>query len=61
MVSVVVSISDEIGIGGWPKEMYDGLGILLSIFLVVMVIAICDYKQSLQLKDLDQEEKKIFV
>ncbi|KAI3471621.1 hypothetical protein Pfo_028271 [Paulownia fortunei] len=36
---------------GWPKGMYDGLGIILSIFLVVMVTAVSDYKQSLQFKE----------
>ncbi|GAB2267057.1 Putative calcium-transporting ATPase 11, plasma membrane-type [Dionaea muscipula] len=41
--------------------MYDGLGILISIFLVVMVTAISDYNQSLQFSDLDKEKKKIFM
>ncbi|KAI6673784.1 hypothetical protein NL676_001690 [Syzygium grande] len=61
MVCAVVSIGVGIGTEGWPKGMYDGLGILLSIFLVVMVTAISDYKQSLQFRDLDQEKKKVFV
>ncbi|KDO42353.1 hypothetical protein CISIN_1g0250332mg, partial [Citrus sinensis] len=46
---------------GWPEGMYDGLGIILSILLVVMVTAISDYKQSLQFRDLDREKKKIFI
>ncbi|ESR34527.1 hypothetical protein CICLE_v10006498mg, partial [Citrus x clementina] len=37
------------------------LGIILSKFLVVMVTAISDYKQSLQFRDLDREKKKIFI
>lgn len=57
VVSIVVGLFTE----GWPKGMYDGLGIILSIFLVVMVTAISDYKQSLQFKDLDKEKKKIMV
>ncbi|XP_042514298.1 putative calcium-transporting ATPase 11, plasma membrane-type [Macadamia integrifolia] len=57
VVSVVVGIATE----GWPKGMYDGLGIILSIFLVVMVTAISDYRQSLQFRDLDKEKKKIIV
>lgn len=61
MVCAVVSIGVGIGTEGWPKGMYDGLGILISIFLVVIVTAISDYKQSLQFRDLDQEKKKIFV
>ncbi|XP_030525872.1 putative calcium-transporting ATPase 11, plasma membrane-type isoform X1 [Rhodamnia argentea] len=61
MVCAVVSIGVGIGTEGWPKGMYDGLGILLSIFLVVIVTAISDYKQSLQFRDLDREKKKVFV
>ncbi|KAJ4971823.1 hypothetical protein NE237_004922 [Protea cynaroides] len=61
MVCAVVSVGVGIATEGWPKGMYDGLGIILSIFLVVMVTAISDYKQSLQFRDLDREKKKIFV
>ncbi|KAL5994688.1 putative calcium-transporting ATPase 9, plasma membrane-type [Asimina triloba] len=56
-ISVVVGILTE----GWPKGMYDGLGIILSIFLVVTVTAVSDYKQSLQFKDLDREKKQISI
>ncbi|KAJ4977871.1 hypothetical protein NE237_008651 [Protea cynaroides] len=61
MVCAVVSVGVGLATEGWPKGMYDGLGIILSIFLVVMVTAISDYKQSLQFRDLDKEKKKIFV
>ncbi|XP_042501331.1 putative calcium-transporting ATPase 11, plasma membrane-type [Macadamia integrifolia] len=61
MVCAVVSVGVGIATEGWPNGMYDGLGIILSIFLVVMVTAISDYKQSLQFRDLDKEKKKIFV
>ena len=61
MVCVAVSIGVGLATEGWPKGMYDGLGILLSILLVVMVTAISDYRQSLQFKRLDEEKKKIFV
>lgn len=61
MVCAVVSIGVGLATEGWPKGVYDGLGILLSIILVVMVTAISDYKQSLQFKNLDEEKKKIFV
>ena len=57
LVSAVVGLASE----GWPKGMYDGLGIILSILLVVMVTAISDYRQSLQFKELDNEKKKIFI
>eukprot|EP00257_Ricinus_communis_P022833 XP_015582680.1 calcium-transporting ATPase 4, plasma membrane-type [Ricinus communis] len=60
-VCAVVSIGVGIATEGWPKGMYDGLGIILSILLVVMVTAISDYQQSLQFRDLDREKKKISV
>ncbi|KAF7819054.1 putative calcium-transporting ATPase 11, plasma membrane-type [Senna tora] len=61
MVCAIVSIGVGIATEGWPKGMYDGLGIIFSVFLVVIVTAISDYKQSLQFRDLDKEKKKIFV
>ena len=54
-ISVVIGLATE----GWPGGMYDGLGIMLTIFLVVMITAASDYKQSLQFRDLDREKKKI--
>ncbi|CAJ1967623.1 unnamed protein product [Sphenostylis stenocarpa] len=61
MVCAIVSIAIGLPTEGWPKGIYDGLGIILSIFLVVIVTAISDYQQSLQFRDLDKEKKKIFV
>ncbi|KAK7278934.1 hypothetical protein RJT34_23973 [Clitoria ternatea] len=61
MVCAIVSIGIGLPTEGWPKGVYDGLGIILSIFLVVIVTAISDYQQSLQFRDLDKEKKKIFV
>ncbi|KAK7345023.1 hypothetical protein VNO77_15379 [Canavalia gladiata] len=61
MVCAVVSIAIGLPTEGWPKGVYDGVGIILSIFLVVIVTAISDYQQSLQFRDLDKEKKKIFV
>lgn len=61
MVCALVSIGVGVATEGWPKGVYDGLGIILSIFLVVIVTAVSDYKQSLQFRDLDREKKKIFV
>ncbi|ERN05168.1 hypothetical protein AMTR_s00053p00213400 [Amborella trichopoda] len=61
MVCAVVSIAVGVSTEGFPKGTYDGLGIILSVFLVVIVTAISDYRQSLQFKDLDKEKKKIFV
>ncbi|KAG0484024.1 hypothetical protein HPP92_012108 [Vanilla planifolia] len=59
MICAAVSIGVGLATEGWPKGMYDGLGIILSIFLVVTVTAVSDYKQSLQFRDLDREKKKI--
>ncbi|KAB5551752.1 hypothetical protein DKX38_009063 [Salix brachista] len=61
MVCALVSIGVGIATEGWPKGMYDGLGIILSVFLVVMVTAASDYNQSLQFRDLDREKKKISI
>ncbi|KAI7990930.1 Calcium-transporting ATPase 4, plasma membrane-type [Camellia lanceoleosa] len=61
IVCAVVSIGVGLASDGWPQGMYDGLGIILSIFLVVIVTAVSDYNQSLQFKDLDKEKKKIIV
>ncbi|KAG2324882.1 hypothetical protein Bca4012_039376 [Brassica carinata] len=61
MVCAVVSIGVGVATEGFPKGMYDGTGILLSIILVVMVTAISDYRQSLQFRDLDREKKKINI
>ncbi|XP_027912992.1 putative calcium-transporting ATPase 11, plasma membrane-type [Vigna unguiculata] len=57
----VVSLGVGIATEGWPKGTYDGVGIILSIFLVVTVTAVSDYKQYLQFRDLDKEKKKIIV
>lgn len=57
VVSVAVGLATE----GWPRGIYDGLGICLCIVLVVTVTAISDYRQSLQFKDLDKEKKKIDI
>ncbi|KAL2464641.1 putative calcium-transporting ATPase 11 [Forsythia ovata] len=61
MVCAVVSVGVGLATEGWPKGMYDGLGILFCVILVVMVTAVSDYKQSLQFKALDKEKKKIFI
>lgn len=56
-VSLVVGIAVE----GWPSGAHDGLGIVASILLVVLVTATSNYRQSLQFRDLDEEKKKIFI
>ncbi|KAL9244070.1 hypothetical protein vseg_017882 [Gypsophila vaccaria] len=61
MVCAVVSLGIGVATEGWTKGVYDGIGILLCIFLVVMVSAVSNYNQSLQFRDLDIEKKKIYV
>ncbi|GER30975.1 calcium ATPase 2 [Striga asiatica] len=56
-VSLIVGIATE----GWPKGAHDGLGIVASILLVVLVTATSDYRQSLQFRDLDKEKKKVSI
>ncbi|KAL7194449.1 hypothetical protein ACSBR1_034798 [Camellia fascicularis] len=56
-ISMVLGTTIE----GWPKGMYDGFGIILYILLVVMTMAINDYKQHLQFHDLNKQEKKTFI
>lgn len=57
----VVSIGVGILTEGFPKGMYDGVGIILCIILVVFVTSLSDYKQSLQFKDLDKEKKNVSI
>lgn len=57
IVSLIVGIVME----GWPHGAHDGLGIVASILLVVLVTATSDYRQSLQFRDLDKEKKKISI
>lgn len=61
MVCAVVSVGVGLATEGWPKGMYDGIGIILCIFLVVGVTAVSDFKQSLQFRDLDKEKRNIVV
>ncbi|XP_078435609.1 calcium-transporting ATPase 10, plasma membrane-type-like [Wolffia australiana] len=57
LVSLIVGVAME----GWPKGGHDGLGIAVSILLVVLVTAVSDYRQSLQFRDLDKEKKNISI
>eukprot|EP00252_Welwitschia_mirabilis_P021113 TRINITY_DN5317_c0_g1_i1.p1 TRINITY_DN5317_c0_g1~~TRINITY_DN5317_c0_g1_i1.p1 ORF type:complete len:1040 (+),score=189.99 TRINITY_DN5317_c0_g1_i1:391-3510(+) len=61
VVCAIVSLTVGIITEGWPQGAYEGLGIVLSIIIVVLVTAISDYRQSLQFRDLDKEKKKILV
>ncbi|CAN6242181.1 unnamed protein product [Urochloa humidicola] len=57
LISAIIGLASQ----GWPNGMYNGLGMILSIFLVVMLTAISDYRQSLQLEELNNEKKKVFI
>ncbi|KAL7194457.1 hypothetical protein ACSBR1_034806 [Camellia fascicularis] len=61
MECATVSMVLGTAIEGWPKGMYDGFGIILCILLVVMIMAISDYKQHLQFHDLNEQKKKTFI
>ncbi|KAH1032908.1 hypothetical protein J1N35_045082 [Gossypium stocksii] len=54
LVSLIVGIIME----GWPKETHDGLWIVTSILLVMIVTTTCDYRQSMKFKNLDKKKKK---
>ncbi|KAH7426562.1 hypothetical protein KP509_10G006300 [Ceratopteris richardii] len=57
VLSLIIGISTEGISEGW----HDGVGILMSILIVVFVTAINDYRQSLQFRDLEKEKKNIFI
>ncbi|KAA8517155.1 hypothetical protein F0562_017448 [Nyssa sinensis] len=61
MLCAVASMVLGVVIEGWPNGIYEGFGIILCIFLVVMVTATTDYEQFLQFRDLAKEKKKISV
>ncbi|KAH1098352.1 hypothetical protein J1N35_015273 [Gossypium stocksii] len=54
LVSLIVGIIME----GWPKETHDGLWIVTSILLVMIVTVTCDYRHSMKFKNLDKKKKK---
>ncbi|XP_006654591.1 probable calcium-transporting ATPase 6, plasma membrane-type [Oryza brachyantha] len=57
LVSLVVGLATK----GWPKGIYDGFGIILSILLVVLVTATSDYQQARKFMELDREKQKIYT
>jgi len=61
MVCAVISLVVGLATEGWPKGIYGGLGIILSILLVILVTASSDYKQSRKFMELDREKQKIYV
>lgn len=61
VVSAVVSLAVGIPTEGISKGWYDGVGIILSVIIVVFITAISDYRQSLLFQELEKEKKKIKV
>lgn len=61
MACALVSIGVGIPTEGFPKGVYDGVGITLSIILIVCVTSVSDYRQSLQFKDLENEKKNVII
>lgn len=61
IVCAIASLAIGIPTEGLSEGWYDGVGILMSILIVVFVTATSDYRQSLQFRDLEKEKKKIFV
>lgn len=60
-VCAVIALAVGIPTEGLSQGWYDGVGILVSIVLVVFITATSDYRQSLQFQLLEDEKKKIDV
>ncbi|XP_062223931.1 calcium-transporting ATPase 5, plasma membrane-type-like isoform X2 [Phragmites australis] len=57
VISLVLGIATEGVKEGW----YDGTSIAFAVFLVIVVTAVSDYKQSLQFQHLNEEKQNIQV
>ncbi|KAL6629084.1 hypothetical protein ACP70R_028849 [Stipagrostis hirtigluma subsp. patula] len=57
VISLVLGIATEGVKEGW----YDGASIAFAVFLVIVVTAVSDYKQSLQFQHLNEEKQNIQV
>ncbi|KAH7427614.1 hypothetical protein KP509_10G051700 [Ceratopteris richardii] len=60
-VCAVIALAVGIPTEGISQGWYDGVGILVSVLLVVLITATSDYRQSLQFQVLENEKKKIDV
>lgn len=61
MVAAVISLILGIKTEGLKEGWYDGGSIGFAVFLVIIVTAISDYKQSLQFQNLNEEKRNIRV
>ncbi|XP_035539232.1 calcium-transporting ATPase 9, plasma membrane-type-like isoform X1 [Juglans regia] len=59
IIAAVVSLALGIKTEGLKEGWYDGASIAFAVFLVIMVTAVSDYRQSLQFQNLNQEKKNI--
>lgn len=61
MVAAVASLALGIKSEGIKEGWYDGGSILFAVFLVIVVTAVSDYKQSLQFQNLNEEKRNIHL
>ncbi|KAK3122188.1 hypothetical protein QOZ80_8BG0666200 [Eleusine coracana subsp. coracana] len=61
MVAAAISLTLGMSTEGVEEGWYDGGSIVLAVFLVILVTAISDYRQSLQFRHLNEEKQNIQV
>ncbi|TVU32810.1 hypothetical protein EJB05_24568, partial [Eragrostis curvula] len=61
IVAAVISLVLGIATEGVKEGWYDGASIAFAVFLVIVVTAVSDYKQSLQFQHLNEEKQNIQV
>ncbi|OEL14730.1 Calcium-transporting ATPase 8, plasma membrane-type [Dichanthelium oligosanthes] len=61
MVAAAISLTLGMTTEGVDEGWYDGGSIFLAVFLVILVTAISDYRQSLQFRHLNEEKQNIQV
>ncbi|BAS77262.1 Os02g0176700 [Oryza sativa Japonica Group] len=61
IIAAVISLVLGIATEGIKEGWYDGASIAFAVFLVILVTAVSDYKQSLQFQHLNEEKQNIQV
>ncbi|KAI5008908.1 hypothetical protein ZWY2020_009956 [Hordeum vulgare] len=61
IVAAAISLALGIATEGINEGWYDGASIAFAVFLVILVTAVSDYKQSLQFQHLNEEKQNIQV
>ncbi|GMI78134.1 autoinhibited Ca(2+)-ATPase 9 [Hibiscus trionum] len=63
LIILIIAAAVSLGLGikteGLKEGWYDGGSIFLAVFLVILVTATSDYRQSLQFQDLNEEKRNI--